>query len=127
VVEVLDTPAQTAVRRDRVDGALEAEIADPIACARLEREVPVAPWAPSALALALLVFAVVTAVDADHASAPGRRPRPSMKIRSHDSSMASVHSRSPIRRRRVSFGSFRPCRSRPTYASWKSPRAASAR
>ena len=37
-----------------------------------------------------------------------RRPRPSMKTRSHASSIASAHSRSPIRRRRVSLGSSSP-------------------
>ena len=111
VVEMLDAPSDLAVGGDRVDGGLETGVGEAIAVFRLEGE------SLAARATAVGTFAelaVLPAIDALHSGPRGWRPRPSTKTRIHASSIASVHSRSPMRRRRVSRASFCPCRSRST-------------
>src|SRR6266851_1881123 len=110
IVEVLDSPAHPPARGHGFDGVLEGRIRQRVAGARLEGELAAALGAT--LVWPLLILAVMLAADAFHAAPPGRLPRPSMKMRSQASSMASAQSRSPTRRRRVSFGSLCPCRRR---------------
>src|SRR5262249_30852736 len=124
VIEVLDTPAHLSVGRDGLDGVLEAQVGDGVALARLEGERPAA--LRTFATCSLLVSAVVLTAAALHGPPPGRLPRSSRKTRIHPPSMASVHNRSPMRRRRVSPGSFWPRRSRATYSSRNRPRRASA-
>src|SRR5262249_53372848 len=107
VVQVLHAPAHLPASRDLVDAGLEARVRHPVAFAWLEGEPTLARGA--AAPRALFVLAVGAAANADHRGPPsGCRPRPSTNTRSQASSIASVHSRSPMRRRRVSWGAACP-------------------
>src|SRR6185503_10048064 len=102
VVQVLDAPADLPFRGHRLDRLLERGVGHLVAELRLECEQLVTAGARAVGPV--LVPAVVPAADALHPQLPpaGRLPPPSTKIRIHASSIASAHTRSPTRRRRVS-------------------------
>src|SRR5688500_11834900 len=106
IIEMLDAPAQPALGGDCVDRALKRHIRHPVAFLEFKGKPVAASW--TFPRRSVFILGVVAAMNALHGGPPGRLPRPSINTRSQASSMASVHSLSPMRRRRVSFGSFRP-------------------
>ena len=109
----------------RLDGVLERHVGERVVLLRLEGELA-ARSRDSLRSFRSLYFESCPQRMHFMRAPPGGRPRPSTKTRSQASSIASVQSRSPTRRRRVSFGSSWPCRRRATYSARNRPRRASA-